>query len=62
MIAAYQTQFDVHYELAQAIDQFWDDLTRPELFWHGFQRKLEFDHATEGITIWRRSDVTPKAP
>jgi len=50
------------YIQIEVIDQYWYDLTRPELFWHSFQEIRNFSPTSEAIYIFKRvsksSDVT----
>lgn len=45
---------DGRYEPVKAIDVFWQDSYRPELYWRNFQSTLYFDHDTEAVYIFKR--------
>lgn len=52
---AEQGQFVQHrYELARAIDIFWLDMSRPELPWHNFGPKRDFNKQVEGVYALKR--------
>ncbi len=42
------------YTNVQTINQYWYDLTRPELFWHAFDEVREFSREREAVYIYRR--------
>lgn len=44
----------IAYELAETLDVFYDDATRPELFWHAFSPITEFDKNSQAVYIYRR--------
>lgn len=44
----------VHYAQIQQIDQYWYDLTRPELFWHSFDKIENYSRTSEAIYIFKR--------
>lgn len=46
-------QQGVRYQFLEAIDVYWRDLTRPELFWRTFKPILEFNKQTEGIYVFQ---------
>lgn len=43
------------YGLAAALDVYWRDRQRPELFWHGFAPALDFDREREGVYVYKRA-------
>ncbi|MGA2796142.1 MAG: hypothetical protein ABSE63_01055 [Thermoguttaceae bacterium] len=47
----------VEYNLIKVLDIYWDDLTRPEIFWRAFQPKEKFNRDYEAVYIYRH--VTP---
>ena len=49
------------YTLIKTFDIYWDDLTRPELFWRSFKPVIEFNRAIEGLYIWQRDDLKTPA-
>ena len=44
----------IRYERVVAIDHFWKDMHRPELFWRTFTPITNFDRASESIYIFQR--------
>ncbi len=44
----------VHYVQIQQIDQYWYDLTRPELFWHSFRKIENYSSTSEAVYIFKR--------
>lgn len=42
------------YVRVATIDQYWRDMHRPELFWHGFRAATGYDPDTEAIQVFRR--------
>jgi len=42
------------YTQVATIDTYWDDGTRPELFWHTFGPVSDFDRNTEAVFVFRR--------
>jgi hypothetical protein len=53
----------IEYQLEKIIDVYWDDKTRPEIFWRFFQPVESFNRRLEGVYIYRRisppQDQTP---
>jgi hypothetical protein len=43
----------IHYQLVKVIDIFWDNMTRPEIFYHSFQPIKKFDHQWEAVYVYR---------
>jgi hypothetical protein len=55
----------VKYEPATTLNIYWQDQYRPELIWHRFKPKTNFDPAKEAIYIFRRTappGVSPLMP
>lgn len=48
-------QPDGAYVLAERLDTYWYDLTRPELFWHAFSAVRGFDRDREAVYVLRRA-------
>jgi len=46
---------EVKYQQVAAINVFWRDLYRPELFWHVFEPITGFDPKTQAIYILKRT-------
>jgi hypothetical protein len=59
-IREYKKQLNVDYLLADTLDVFWNDLTRPELYSHTFKPVIPHNAANEAVYIWRRSGVDMK--
>lgn len=62
IIGMFQRDRRVTYSQVAALDVFWDELIRPEIFSHGFAPISQFDPATEGVYIWRRDGIIGKNP
>jgi hypothetical protein len=45
-------QFDYH--LVKTLDVYWFDTSRPELPWHSFGPKTDFDRRFEGVYIFKK--------
>ena len=43
------------YQAAATLDVYWQDMSRPELPWHNFGPKKDFDRNTEAVYIYKRS-------
>ena len=43
----------IEYRLVKALDIYWMDLTRPEIFWRSFKPIENFDRNKEGVYIYR---------
>ncbi len=43
------------YQQVAALDVFWRDTYRPELYWREFKERTKFSRATEGVYVLRRS-------
>jgi hypothetical protein len=44
-----------NYHLVNLLDVYWQDMSRPELPWHNFGPKRDFDRRSEAVYIFRRS-------
>lgn len=44
----------VRYEKLATLDAYWDDATRPEMFWHDFAGRQAFDKAKDAVYIYGR--------
>ncbi|MDA2916238.1 glycosyltransferase family 39 protein [Nitrospinae bacterium AH_259_B05_G02_I21] len=44
-----------NYQLVQTLDAYWRQTQRPELFWHSFGPKTDFDRDRLGVYIFRRA-------
>jgi 4-amino-4-deoxy-L-arabinose transferase-like glycosyltransferase len=43
-----------HYRLVEILDVYWDDTNRPELPWHSFGAKTDFDRRSEAVYVFKR--------
>ena len=43
----------VEYHLAEVLDIYWLDMTRPEIFWRSFRPIKNFDRQTEAVYVYR---------
>jgi hypothetical protein len=48
----------VEYRLIKVLDIYWDDLTRPEIFWRSFHPTENFNYDLEAVYVYRC--VTPR--
>jgi hypothetical protein len=49
---------EVRYQyrrLKESVDRYWFDTSRPELHWHTFGPKTDFDRSHEAVYLFRRS-------
>ena len=45
----------IEYRLAQVLDVYWDDQTRPEIFWRSFRPTNQFRRECEAVYIYRHA-------
>jgi hypothetical protein len=43
-----------HFQLVELIDVYWEDTHRPELPWHSFGAKTDFDRDVDAVYIFKR--------
>jgi hypothetical protein len=48
-------QKDILYKRVNLIDMYWYDLSRPELFWHSFQKITDYSKEYQAIYIYKKS-------
>jgi hypothetical protein len=48
----------VRYHLVRVLDVFWDDMSRPEIFWRTFRPIDDFDRTSEAVYVYKLT--TPK--
>ena len=48
-----------HYELFQVLDVYWDETQRPELMWHSFGPKIDFNRRRDAVYVFKRLDDKP---
>jgi hypothetical protein len=51
-----------HFQLVKILDVYWRDTHRPELPWHSFGPKRDFDPHSEAVYIFKRMTVPETAP
>ena len=57
-----QQRRNVVYDMASSIDSYWDEMTRPELFWRSFKPKVDYNPDIDGVYILRRRGLQQKSP
>jgi hypothetical protein len=50
----YLKSIGVEYKLIKVLDIYWDDKTRPEIFWRSFHPIENFDRDLDAVYVYRR--------
>ncbi len=61
-LAYLKQQRKTDYKLVATLDVFWNDMTRPELFWRSFQPVVGYNPQVEAVYILQRSDLKSAPP